>query len=176
MTSTTRTNPFHIHRHLALAVAALVTAAFVLAMTPAQAQKVVGHDPEGDAESYDIAKVSVQHRTERVRFRIDAYDQTPYFYNVFIDTPGGKPWKYVVSWAVYWPHKVWVLNRKQYRSGPGSRCELRSARELMTRDVTFSVPVRCFKEPYRLRVRVKSYDDQTGWKDRTNWTPWARRG
>jgi len=176
MTSEARTHLFRIRRHLVVAAAVLVATACILASTPAHAQQVVVHDPEGDAEFYDIATVTVQHRTERVRFKIHAYDRTPYGYHVKIDTPGGKPWKYVVLWAAYTPHKVWVQNRKQYRSGSGSRCQLRTAGEPTTRDVTFSVPVRCFKKPNRLRAKAKGWDDEAGFTDHTRWTGWARRG
>ena len=176
MTTKLGSKMVQLRPRLALAVAALVAAACVLTMTPAQAQRVVGHDPEGDADFYDIATMSVQHGQERVRFRIHAHDRTPYWYDVLVDTPGGKPWKYLVRWSAYQPHRVWVFNRKQVRTGNGTRCKLGSGREPTTRDVTFSVPVRCLMEPNRLRAKAKSFDDETGRKDHTRWTRWARRG
>ena len=173
MTSKERTPS--TRRLIALAITAFLAAVSVLAATPAHAEKVVGHDPN-DADFYDIETVTVQHREERVRFTINAYDRTPYSYYAFVDTPGGKPWKYAVVWSAYTPHRVWVKNRKQFNTFEGSKCELFSARELTTKDVTFSVPVDCLNKPNRLRVRTKSWDDEAGIVDRTGWTEWANRG
>ena len=159
-----------------LVAAALVAALCVLAAAPAHAQKVVGHDAKGDAEFYDVDKVVVNHREERVRVTIEAHDRTPYWYDVFVDTPGGKPWKYAIRWSAYWPHRLWVMNRKQFSTGEGAKCKLWSAREVNIRDVTFSVPVECLNEPGRIRLRAKSFDDETGMQDRTAFTRWAARG
>ncbi len=161
-------------RRVVTAMVALLAAATLLTATPAHAEKVTVHDPK-DADFYDIETVTVQHREERVRFTINAHDRTPYGYHVFVDTPGGKPWRYAVLWSAYTPHRVSVQNRKQFRTFGRSKCKLRSARELTTKDVTFSVPVDCLSTPNRLRVRTESWDDEAGTVDHTGWSEWANR-
>jgi len=141
----------------------------------AHAERLDQHDPKGDVRSYDIAKVVVKHRAQRVRFEIDAYDSTPDDYHVFVDRPGGKSWEYVVLWSVYSPRALGVMTRKQWASG-GSRfkCDVRSGHETR-KNVTFSIPTRCFKHPKKLRVTARSEDDEFGYKHRPHWTRWIHR-
>lgn len=165
----TRTRPLQLVLALAVALACL------LAVAPAHAEQVVVKDPTGDASSYDISKVTVKHRVERVRFEINA-DRTPYGYHVFVDTkPGGKAYNYVVMWAVYTPKKVSVVTPRQFKHGGGAVCRLSSGRETL-KDVFFSIPTRCFGDPAQLRVQVKGWDDEAGYTDHTAWSKWANRG
>jgi hypothetical protein len=176
MTFNARTQLSLVRYALTVALAVAVATVGVLAATPAHAEKVVGHDNAGDADFYDIDSVAVRHGQERVRFTVRAFDRTPYRYDIKVDTPGGKPWKYVVIWSAYTPHRAFVQNRHQYRTDGGFRCKLWSARELNSRTVSLSVPVRCFMEPNRLRAKAKSWDDEAGYVDRSFWTGWVRQG
>jgi hypothetical protein len=154
---------------------ALASLACVLVAAPAYAEQVNVHDPKGDAPFYDISQVTVKHRAERVRFAIHAYDRTPYGWHVFVDLkPGGRTFDYVVAWAVYTPKKVLVMTPKQFHSSGGKICTLHSGVETL-KDVSFSVPTRCFGDPKRLRVQVKGWDDEAGYTDHTRWSEWADR-
>lgn len=164
----------HPIRLLATVIATLLACAALTTTTtsPAAAESVTLWDPAGDADGYDITKLRVRHKSKRVTFEL-RQDQTPYWYEIRVDTPGPKKtYDYVVTWSIYGQRKVYVQTKKDFEDG-GSNYVCRNKTAEVADDnsvLTFSVSRSCFGPPKSVRVKAIAWDDQFGWKDRTGWT------
>jgi hypothetical protein len=167
-------------RLLVTGIAAMALALLlpVTLVAPAQAEREVRRDQVGDSVGYDIKKLVVDHgRKVRLTVRFD--DRTPYFTYLRVDVPRtAKNWKFLVTWAAYWPNKAWVDVRTN--DGLKDRCKVR-AREVEGKTVVIKVPRHCLKvkdrKPARVKARAYAEDDQfcPCPRDTTRWTEWARR-
>ncbi|GAA3806489.1 hypothetical protein [Nocardioides panacisoli] len=162
-----------LKRPLVPALAASLALVGAVAGSPAaRAETVTVHDPSGDTRhhlGYDITRVRVEHKAKRIAFELDQ-SFTPYWYEIRVDVPGPKPWKYLVTWTAYTPRKVFV----QRRHADDNVCVRRNAHTNADQTVLrFVVPRSCFGPPKAVRVKAIAWDDEFGWSDRTGWTEWA---
>ena len=116
----------YLNRFLAAAVAAPVAIAVLATPAPAGAESVTIHDPAGDADGYDITKMRVRHKAKRISFELHQ-ENTPYWYEIRVDTPGPKAYKHVVTWSVYTPRKAYVHTRHAYEHGGKPLCVVKNA-------------------------------------------------
>lgn len=160
-------------RILVTALAVPVALTTIAAPSPAGAESVTIHDPTGDADGYDISKVRVRHKSKRISFELHQ-ENTPYWYEIRVDTPGAKRYKHVVAWSVYTPRKAWVYTRRAYEHGGDPLCTFKKAKVADDNSVvSFSFSRSCFGPPKAVRVKAIAWDDQFGWMDRTGWSEWA---
>lgn len=160
-------------RTLATALAVPLAVATVASPPPAGAESVTIHDPAGDADGYDITKMRLRHGPKRVGFELHQ-ENTPYWYEIRVDTPGPKRYKHVAVWSVYTPRKAWVYTRHAYEQGGEPLCTFKKAKVADDNSVvSFSFSRSCFGPPKSVRAKAIAWDDQFGWMDRTGWTEWA---
>lgn len=156
-------------------LSAVVAGLCVLVPATASADKVVVDDQIGDATTHDLASVVAHNRDHRVRVKIRAADATAYGYQVFVDRPTGRSWERVLLWSADEPRWVDVRDRKQFRSGQGVQCGIRSAKQ-QDSDLTLSIPARCFGTHVWLRFRTVALDESGAVTDRTPWSRFAEQG
>lgn len=159
-------------RILVTALAAPVALATIAAPAPAGAESVTIHDPTGDADGYDITRIRVRHKAERVAFEL-RQENTPYWYEIRLDTPGPKSFPYIVVWSVYGRRDVGVYTRHAWEHGGDALCRRKADVANDNSVVTFAFPRSCISRPNAMRVKAIAWDDQFGWKDRTGWSEWA---
>lgn len=163
----------NLNRVLAAALAVPVALVALVAAAPASAESVTITDPVGDADGYDISQLRVRHKAKRIGFEL-RQENTPYWYEIRVDTPGPKRYRHVVTWSVYTPRKVFVQTRHGYEHGGDPLCVLKNADVADDNSVlTFTVPRHCVGPPKSVRIKAIAWDDQFGWMDRTRWTEWA---